>query len=218
MYLGIRKDFKQLVFIGFMDIDSKQWFEKAYSLTQGVLPFGYVTGEITIEEVSSLFPEFSPKEVKNIVLSSYKLHSRLPKEEDFIEEKERVITNINPLFIDLFPYADSAVTFGAIRGDLDIGLISRKYTPRLIANILNENISLMEKFPIVDWNALYFFVSPNGRSLAEKIIQTREIILGKERLPLEKNYIKFTFNSSRLLWGDEEVIKPIKNYDLSLIA
>lgn len=198
-----------------MNYNSQRWFKDAYDLVKDIFPFGYLTGLVTPEDVLRLYPTITPEKAGILVNHLSKFFKTLPSKKDFIEEKGKVTKKLIPNLKKLFPYVDSAISFGTLRGDLDIGLISNEYNSQGISNILLQNKTILREFPILDLEALDYFVSKNGKSLAEKIIETRKIIHGPTLSYEEINYIYSTFNSARLLFGKENHLNEIKNYSIA---
>lgn len=193
-----------------MKKESRKWFKLAYRLTSGVLPFSILTSkDLTKEHLKKIVPFADEDFLTAIVERVPVFYEKLPSSQDFIEEKNRIFRKLIPELKQKLSFVETAVLFGSLRNDIDIGLISEKEIPD---EIISRDDRIITKYPIVDWNALSYFVSKNGYELAERIAGTRLIL--KENT-LDKNeiaYIKGTIYNSKVLWGDEKQLQLMKDF------
>jgi hypothetical protein len=202
-----------------MDIKNRIWFDKVYDFTQRgfpsngnillveTLPFGLFTGPLTKEDIKC----FSNLGLDNKTLKeAKKFYKNLPQARDFLEEKERLYPQIKEYFQRLMPFVDTAITFGRIRGDIDIALISKDGTQREDLERAVEKNQLTTLFPIIDWNGLYWFYSTNGLEVYNKMIQSQQMIKEKLFKSLKENVEK-PIEGARLLYGNEEELSRMNS-------
>jgi hypothetical protein len=198
-----------------MNTESRKWFDRAYEFTRGVFPFGIVTGEFEEECIKRITRNsLSDEELSLVKTAAHTLYEILPTEEDFQEEKESILNRLVPELKKKFYFVDTAVMFGRVRGDIDIGLISRcrEFDKKLLVAIY-PNCDIIKKYPIVDWDALYWFKSRNGKELTSKIIKSRLMSNNTNELSIgEMQYVRDTVYNARLLWGNKGELSSMKSY------
>lgn len=201
-----------------MDKCSRRWFDNAYNFTGGVFPFDMVCEKYTEEDLMR-YTRYSLGEgaIKRIINIASNFLEKLPSEEDFQEEKEAILERLVPNLQRKLYYVDTAVMFGRVRGDIDIGLISPNGIQEdELSNVIYTECDIAIFYPILDCDGLYFFRSKNGAELAKKIIKSRLIagdIENTENLDSgEWEYIKDTIHKARLLWGDENELCLMKSF------
>ena len=199
-----------------MNIRDRQWFDKAYEFTSGLFPFGLVTGEPDRAEIDFLTRyQASASQLAGVEEIARRFYETLPPITAFDEEKQRLLPLIIPEIRKTIPSAHTGIVFGAIRGDIDIGLIGPRRVNLEIKQYLTRDRTLIEKFPIVDWDGLNFFTSPEGYQLAEKIAKSRMLlkktkVLGSD----ERYYVNQTIERASLLWGNPRELGSMKSFKL----
>jgi hypothetical protein len=193
--------------------ESRKWFDSAYKFTEGILPFGYVTGEFQEDNLKRLARnQLDSNELIKLGEWIRSFHKNLPPKEDFKEEKEAVLSYLVPDLKKKLYFVDAAILFGRIVGDIDIGLIDYDCHDKEFSEAVYLGCEIVKKYPIVDWDALYFFKSKNGKELASKILSSR-LLPNQTRLDNgELEYVKQTVYTARLLWGNENELASMKNY------
>ncbi len=192
--------------------ESRRWFDLAYRVTKGV-PFAFVTGRCCDRFIRRYFGNDTPYgELERLKCVSRHYAAKMPPEEDFKEEKARILETLAPELRRRLPFVDTAVSFGTVRGDIDIGLISREGIPdeRLFGAIPPRD-PLVKGYPIVDWGTVEHFRSASGGDLASKIRGSRMNHLGVTELPPEEHeYVGGVVYSAQVLWGDETELESMK--------
>ena len=108
------------------------------------------------------------------------------------------------------PYIDTVFSFGNVRGDIDIGMIAYNITTERIDQSIMENLFLVEKYPIVDWASLVYFLSGSPEGFVAKVKLSREQVICTDILPVEEqDYVKQTLQAVNLLWGNGSYIRRI---------
>ena len=195
-----------------MKPESRRWFDLAYEVTRGV-PFAFVTGHVCDEFIRRYFGRDTPYgELERLKHVSRHYARKLPPEEDFEEEKARILETLTPELRRRLPFVDTAVYFGTVRGDIDIGLISREGIPdEWLFGAIPPKDSVVKGYPIVDWGAVEHFKSASGGELALKIRDSRLVHLGATELPPEEHeYVKGVVYGAQVLWGDEVELEAMK--------
>ncbi len=199
-----------------MDIQDRKWFDQAYEFTSGLFPFGLVTGEPDRAEIDFLTRyQASADQLAGVEEIARRFYETLPPATAFDEEKQRLLPLIIPEIRKTIPSAHTGIIFGATRGDIDIGLIGPKRIHLEIEHYIERDKTLIEKFPIVDWDGLNFFTSTDGYKLAEKIAKSRMLlkrtkVLGNDEI----HYVNETIERTRLLWGNPQEIALMKTFRL----
>ncbi len=195
-----------------MKPESREWFDVAYKVTRGV-PFGFVTGHVCDRFIRMYFGNDTPYGmVERLKHISRHFAEKMPPEEDFEEEKTRVLGTLAPELRRKLPFVDTAVYFGTVRGDIDIGLISREGIPdEQLFGAIPPKDPVVKGYPIVDWGAVDRFRSASGGELATKIRDSRLAHLGVTELPPEEHeYVKGVVYGAKLLWGDEVELEAMR--------
>ena len=186
-----------------MNSKSREWFDLAYSFVQGTLPFGFLTGPVDSSGILRILPSASSLEAKEMAQKCSAFYALLPSEEDFQEEKARIRKEIAQDLRELFPRAPTALEWGRLRGDLDVGLISDYYDSEEICGILRSNREFRRRYPLLDSDSLVYFVSSTGKEIACKLRESR--FESEETLclnDLQIRYLSDTIQGARLLWGN----------------
>jgi len=199
----------------------RTWFDDAYNFTHGVLPFWTVTAPLNKRDIYSLIQLGLDNELlKKILEEVKKFYRHLPTTGAFLEEKERLYPQIVGQFQRFMPFVDSAITFGRIRGDIDIALISKRgISPTDLEKTIKEN-QLTNLFPIVDWNGIFWFYSTGGLEVYNRIFESRLIINNTIDYKDVKENIEASVENARLLYGDIEELKKMQspfNYKKKII-
>ncbi|MEI6732187.1 MAG: hypothetical protein WCK90_05940 [archaeon] len=195
-----------------MRSESRKWFDCAYEQTHGWLPFGIFTGKVDrrdLEMIDGGVMSTSQLDELEKIIAVY--HSKMPPVEDFREEKERIYPMFTEDLKRVLPFVETAVSFGSVQGDIDLGLICSE---ELSDGSLREAIvqsDMPSKYRIVDWDTTVYFKSYDGGELVRKIAQSRRDARGSEVLPdYERLYIDSTVNRSRILYGCESRLEEMK--------
>ncbi len=192
-----------------MKKESRKWFDQVYEFTEGILPFGFATGIPTIEEIKmmtrELYDEGTIQKMQEKFNYFFKKH---PSEEDFLEEKKRVIKSLLPELTKRLPFIDSVIMFGRLVGDIDIGLIADyNDIEDSVISELRRDKKMFRKYPIVDWNAMDYFISRTGEDFCKKLINSRLIAERRDLFsPCEYCYVRSTIDNAVVLWGNENII------------
>jgi len=193
--------------------ESRTWFDSAYQNTRGRLHFGLATGEVYDADLRRIAGcRVTEEELCRLKGIFRQLYERPPPEEDFLEERQAVLAGLVPKLRRRLPSAEAAVQFGRVTGDIDIGLIS----PCVISDgelyaAIPPGSDMVLAYPMVDWDALYWFRAGSGRELAEKIAASRLLSRGCETLdPWEQAYVIATLDTAKLLWGNPEELSAMK--------
>ncbi len=186
-----------------MNSKSREWFDLAYSFVQGTLPFGFLTGPVDSSGILRILPGASSSEAREIAQRCSAFYALLPSEEDFQEEKTRIGKEIIRGLIELFPKAHTAVEWGRLRGDLDIGLISDHYNSEEIRRILRSSREFRRRYSLLDFDSLVYFVSSTGKEIARKLRESRfESEETRCLNDLQMRYLSHTLQRTQLLWGN----------------
>ena len=191
-----------------MKKENREWFDQVYEFTEGVLPFGFATGIPTIEEIKKMTRElYDERTMQKIQEKSSYFLKKVPPEEDFLEEKKRVLKRLLPELAKRLPFIDTVIMFGRMVGDIDIGLIAdyNDIEDRVISELRGDK-KIFRKYPIVDWNAMDYFISRTGEEFCKKLINSRLIAEQKYLFsPCEYCYVRSTIDNAMILWGDENI-------------
>ncbi|MEA3329494.1 MAG: hypothetical protein U9Q06_02005 [Nanoarchaeota archaeon] len=191
---------------------SRKWFNLAYKCTEGVIPFGILTGPNTLDDLRKVFgADSSDEELLEIRKILNDFYMKIPSEEDFVEEKQRVLTDLPSDLHSIFPYASTAIYFGSIIGDLDIGLITeQKINEDKLIKTIRENTDTVRKYPLVDWEGILYFCSMNGLELSSRIAKSRVQTTGKKLDTKERQYVRETILGAQVLWGDYSELEKMR--------
>ena len=101
---------------------------------------------------------------------------------------------------------ETAVCFGSVRGDIDIGLISSQ---RPSNNELDEILPpILNQYPIVDQRSITYFKSRDAVEFVDRMILTNFEQYGLEHLHRRaRKNVRKAIKSAKLMWGDESVIE-----------
>ncbi len=210
-----------------MSPEARRWFDSVYDGIRGtgfVHPFGNFTNEVTDEEIRMQYGisgvTLPGKRLEYLRDVFRRFRESRPSPEEFAEEKEEILRRAAPEMQRIFCFADSAVSFGRLVGDIDIGLLSSHgiSDDEIIYSIRQgAGRRLIEKYPIIDEATLYTFRSKNGEELASKIRNTRHIMSGFRELSLPHySYICETISGARLIYGNENELESMKAYGKKL--
>ena len=196
-----------------MDEKARVWFDVAYNYLQGFLPFCVLTGEIQREDLKrwtkGVLNDDQLGEVEQAIKQFY---AKLPTEQAFMEEKQRIMPQLTMDLRKVFPYVSTAFSFGKIRGDIDIGMIANGVSASRVDQSIMKNIFLVKKYPIVDWDSLSYFLSDSPESFVTKIESSRKQTLNVDILTVEEQgYVRNTLKNVNLLWGNESHIRKIQS-------
>ena len=187
-----------------MKKESREWFDQVYEFSEGIFPFGFVTAPIGLEEIRigtrNLYDE---KVILKIKEKADYLFQKILPEEDFLEEKKRVLKRLLPELAKRLPFIDTVIMFGRVIGDIDIGLIAdyNDIEDRVISE-LRGNKKIFRKYPIVDWSAMDYFISRNGEEFCKKLINSRLIAERKNLFsPCEYCYVRSTIDNT-IVYGE----------------
>jgi len=189
-----------------MNKKSRKWFDLAYEHSGGKIPFCFFTKEILNTWLEHFFGRNDSEFFSDLIKRNKRFVETMPSEKEFLEEKRRVLKSAIPHLRNYLPFIDTAITFGSIRGDIDIGLIKYgNFSKEQNMKILYPGERLMAKYPLIDWNSLPVFSSASGNGLTLKIITSRCDDVSKSKLlsKVEKDYIKETISRASILWGDK---------------
>jgi hypothetical protein len=193
-----------------MDEKSRQWFDDVYSLMEGLPSFAIFTNKVRYEHVEELFKNYkvtvAKDEIKHFEEIFDILYKHLPPEQDFIEEKARIMSVLTPKLKEKIGWVETAVSFGKFRGDIDLCLISPyEIQTEKLFEALPRKDPILSEYPIVDWDTLLYFQCKNGQEFADKIIKSAQ----DEKYCPER--IKQNLCSAKLMWGNEKEIDLMKS-------
>ena len=192
-----------------MKKESREWFDQVYEFSEGILPFGFATVIPTIEEIKIMTRELcDERTMQKIQEKSSYFFKKTPPEEDFLEEKKRVLKRLLPELAKRLPFIDMVIIFGRLIGDIDTGLIAdyNDVEDRVISELRRDK-KIFRKYPIVDWNAMDYFISRTGENFCKKLINSRLTAGQRDILsPCEYCYVRSTLDNAIVLWGDENII------------
>ncbi|VVB75038.1 Uncharacterised protein [Candidatus Tiddalikarchaeum anstoanum] len=193
-----------------MNDNARTWFDSAYSLLgEFSIPFGFITSKYKRSDLKQLVCGRSDVKLVEKEINYFK--KSMPKEQDFLEEKERLLNYLVPDLSKALIFVNTAFYFGSVRGDIDIGLINPGITDE---NLDNNLIGLRSKYPLVDWNCLYHFKSETGKEFVNKLayeIIDKCILVGADNLIID-SFVRPYILNAKLLWGNPEELEFMKNY------
>jgi hypothetical protein len=194
-----------------MNKEARIWFDYAYRYIGGFLPFAVLTGEVSREDLVGMTKgKLSDSEWSEVEHTIKRLYAKLPSEQAFTEEKRAIIPHLKKDLKRIMPYIDTVFSFGNVRGDIDIGMIAYNITTERIDQSIMENLFLVEKYPIVDWASLVYFLSGSPEGFVAKVKLSREQVICTDILPVEEqDYVKQTLQAVNLLWGNGSYIRRI---------
>jgi len=197
-----------------MEKSSREWFDYVYEISAGWLPFCMFNNKCRREDLIHLTRNYNlnPDEIDRLEEISSACSKSLPSEQDFIEEKRRIYPQLTEDLRSVLPDLETLISFGSIQGDIDLGIISSiPITDGQIDTFVKKEI--IERYPLVDWDSLWFFKSTDGYELTQRIIKSRELCLNLNNSPLplnEKEYIQTTVALAEILHGSEERLLEMK--------
>jgi len=193
-----------------MDNKSRQWFDDVYGLMENLPSFAIFTNRVKYWHVEELFKNYKVNPTKDD-LKYFEglfalLYKHLPPEQDFIEEKTRILGELAPKLKEKIGWVETAVSFGKFRGDIDLCLISPyEIQTEKLFEALPKKDPILSEYPIVDWDTLLYFQCRNGEEFADKIIKSAQ----DEKYCPER--IKQNLYSVKLMWGNEKEIDVMKS-------
>jgi hypothetical protein len=195
---------------------SRKWFDEVYKIIrENYLPFCVFNESLTEQDAKFILKNNNPNQIKNLCDLSYRFSTKLPCSDDFYEEKQRVFKELIPELQKRINHNHSAIVFGRTNGDIDIGLISSGLSDKELFDCLQPGSKMLEKYPLVDWDSLFFFKVDSGYNLGLRIIESRLIGNRYEKFDeFEKNYFKKTLDSAEVLYGNKNELffmKSLKN-------
>jgi len=199
-----------------MNQESREWFDKAYEFTGGMFPFGILTGYVDVKDMRRICQKFTmtEEEFNKIRYIANQFYKKIPSKEDFNEEKKNILKTFIPEIREKLNFVESAIHFGRIQGDIDIGLISSYgISDDQIFCTIQPGCEFVKKYPIVDWDSLVYFKSRNGNELASRINNSRLISENTKKMNRKQfEYIENTIYNARLLWGDIKELDEMKKH------
>jgi hypothetical protein len=196
-----------------MDKQSRAWFDSVYRYCSGKFPIRFLIGEFEhVDLVRATSGRYTEDEYRQIEAMAGFYHQHLPPEEAFYEEKKIVLPNLAKDLYNYLPMAGTAVHFGKVVGDIDIGLICDELDSEELEGMLVENKALVKAYPLVDWDSLPYLLSGSPGEFVQKIVHSRQVSRDMPQLPEEEvAYIKETLLGTKLLWGSEECVDTIRS-------
>ena len=190
-----------------MSGEAREWFDRAYALTGGFFPFGVVTNG-TLEDLGDeSIRKITGYRIDDYTLRKFRqecaaLHTSMPSEDDFREEKGKVLETLLPELREKLHFIGTAVIFGRVMGDIDIALIDPNTANwELLFDAVDRE--MVQRYPIVDWNSMCELMSKNGEDFVGKLAYVRQLANKSKSLPpREIDYIRQTVETAGILWGN----------------
>ena len=200
-----------------MNDSSRRWFDYAYRFIGGNFPFCILTGILPIEtykEIKGSWPEEVLREVKERAEIFY---SKLPSEKDFLEEKGRIYPDLRRDLKALLPSIETSITFGSVKGDIDVGFISSQtISEDILEGLIYGGADIVKKYPIVDWDGCFKFRARDGHELASQIegsrLDSTKVLKPEELSEDEMLYIADTILNARLLFGNSGELEKMVSF------
>jgi len=193
-----------------MQAKSRMWFDDVYSLAKELPTFAVFTNVIRYKDVKKMFKNCKvnaqKKDIEFFTDMFARLYRHLPSEEDFMEEKQRILEELTPKLKERLGWVETVVSFGKHQGDVDLCLISPSgLSEKKLYETLPRDDPLLSKYPIVDWDTLLNFQCKNGEEFAEKIISN------SKWKRYDRNRVRQNLYSARLMWGNGQEIDIMKS-------
>ncbi len=196
-----------------MDRKSRAWFDSVYRYCSGRLPVGFFIGEFDHEDLVRVTGgRYTGDEYSQIEGMAGYFQQHLPSAEAFSEEKGIILLSLSSDLYHALPMVETAVHFGKVVGDIDIGLLCDELDSEQLEDMLKDNNALVAAYPLVDWDALPYFLSRSSEEFVQKIVKSRQVSRDMPQLPEEEiAYIKETLAGTRILWGNSEYVERIRS-------
>jgi len=195
-----------------MQAKSREWFDDVYSLAKDFPTFAVFTNEVKYEDMLKMLKNYNYKtkrieeDARFLTDMFARLYKHIPSEEDFMEEKTRILEELTPKLKEKIGWVETVVSFGKIKGDIDLCLISPSgISEEKLFKTLPRNDPILSEYPLVDFGTLLYFKCKNGEEFADRIIKN------SENLKYDKERLKQNLYSARLMWGNGQEIDIMKS-------
>lgn len=197
-----------------METQSREWFDRAYKLTGGILPFGVLTRKVNLYTLKHFSgPGWTDEELIKLLKKTEEFCQKIPPLDDFAEEKDRIYPELAKDLTAVFPYAHTGISFGGIVGDIDLGLLTvKEVSERELMGSLREHRAILQKYPMLDGLSLAAFCCRDGHGLLERIVEERVKTIERRLDYSEWNYLARIVKSAKTVWGSNQELDRMKEY------
>jgi len=197
---------------------SRKWFDGVSDfLRHSEFTIGFLTGAALDEDILRLAKrDYSPGEFKKLKRLFECYYTNLPPTEDFEEEKSGIFRDLVPKLRSCLSFVETAVSFGRVRGDIDLALISEDNVSesKLIETVKDSR--LPSKYPLVDWDTLLIFRCKDGTDFGNRLLKLKGFVCDGKIPMFVYEGIGETIENAKLLWGNGDELRRAKEYFSSL--